>query len=183
VTFDPSGLVVYVDGEYVEGTAASVPIWDHGFLYGDGIFEGMRLFDGSLFRPHDHFARLGRSARALDLELPLDGDGLLEVIREVVRRSNLRDAHVRPIVTRGVGAPGVDPARCPRPSLIVAAYPFPPLLGSDPIRVLISSVVRKAPRSVGAHVKSLNYLDSVLGKQQATAAGMQDAVKSPAASS
>jgi branched-chain amino acid aminotransferase len=83
---------------------------------------------------------------------------------------------VRPIVTRGVGLPGVDPARCERPSLIVAAYPFPPLLGSDPIRVLISSVVRKAPRSLGAHVKSLNYLDAVVAKRQATAAGAQDAI-------
>ena len=88
-------------------------------------------------------------------------------------RSGLQDAHVRPIVTRGFGAPGLDPARCERPSLVVAAYPFPPLLGSDPISVIISSVVRKAPRSVGAHVKSLNYIDAVLAKRQANAAGMQ----------
>lgn len=98
------------------------------------------------------------------------------MICEVLRRSGLRDAHVRPIVTRGVGMPGLDPARCERSSLIVAAYPFPPLLGSEPIRVLISSVVRKAPRSIGAHVKSLNYLDAVIAKRQATAAGMQEAI-------
>ena len=174
--FDPAGLSVYVDGEYVDGAEARIPIWDHGLLYGDGIFEGMRLFDGSLFRPRDHLARLARSAQAIGLELPLAGDELLAVIAEVVRRSGLRDAHVRPIVTRGVGMPGVDPARCERPSLIVAAYPFPPLLGSDPIRVLVSSIARKAPRSVGAHVKSLNYLDGVLAKRQANAAGMQEAV-------
>jgi branched-chain amino acid aminotransferase len=174
--FDPAGLSVYVDGEYVDGSEARVPIWDHGLLYGDGIFEGMRLFDGALFRPRDHLARLRSSAQAIGLELPLDEDGLLAVIGQVVRRSGLRDAHVRPIVTRGVGMPGVDPARCERPSMIVAAYPFPPLLGSEPIRVLVSSIVRKAPRSVGAHVKSLNYLDAVLAKRQATAAGMQEAV-------
>jgi branched-chain amino acid aminotransferase len=176
VQFDPAGLSVYVDGKYVDGAAASVPIWDHGLLYGDGIFEGMRLFDGALFRPHDHLARLARSAQAIGIELPLASDELLEVICEVIRRSRLRDAHVRPIVTRGVGMPGVDPARCERPSLIVAAYPFPPLLGSEPIRVLISSVVRKAPRSLGAHVKSLNYLDAVVAKRQASAAGMQEAI-------
>ena len=153
-----------------------MPIWDHGLLYGDGVFEGMRLFGGALFRPLDHLARLSRSARAIGLEVPLGEEDLLAVIGEVVRRSRLRDAHVRPIVTRGVGMPGVDPARCERPSLIVAAYPFPPLLGSDPIRVLISSIVRKSPRSVGAHVKSLNYLDGVLAKRQATAAGMQEAI-------
>ena len=174
--FDPAGLTVYVDGEYVDGAEASVPIWDHGVLYGDGIFEGMRLFDGALFRPRDHLARLERSARSIGLELPLGEEELLDVICEVIVRSDLSDAHVRPIVTRGVGAPGVDPARCERSALFVAAYPFPPLLGSDPIRVLISSVVRKAPRSVGAHVKSLNYLDAVLAKRQATAAGMQEAI-------
>jgi branched-chain amino acid aminotransferase len=167
---------VYVDGEYVDGAAARIPIWDHGVLYGDGIFEGMRLFDGALFRPRDHLARLRRSAQAIGLELPLGEDELLGVIAEVVRRSGLRDAHVRPIVTRGVGMPGIDPSRCERPSLVVAAYPFPPLLGSDPIRVLVSSIARKAPRSVGAQVKSLNYLDGVLAKRQATAAGMHEAI-------
>jgi branched-chain amino acid aminotransferase len=174
--FDPTGLVVYVDGEYVDGAEARISIWDHGLLYGDGIFEGMRLFDGSLFRPRDHLARLERSARSIGLEVPLGEDDLLDVICEVIVRSGLTDAHVRPIVTRGFGAPGVDPARCEHSSLFVAAYPFPPLLGSDPIRVLTSSVVRKAPRSLGAHVKSLNYLDAVMAKRQATAAGMQEAI-------
>jgi branched-chain amino acid aminotransferase len=176
MSFDPEGLVVYADGEYVDAREARVSIFDHGLLYGDGVFEGLRLFDGSLFRPFDHLARLERSARAIGLELPLDADGLLEVICEVIVRSGLRDAHVRPILTRGYGAPGLDPARCERPSLFVAAYPFPPLLGSDPIRVLVSSVARKAPRSLGAHVKSLNYLDAVVAKRQASAAGMQEAI-------
>jgi branched-chain amino acid aminotransferase len=174
--FDPSGLTVYVDGEYVDGAAACVPIWDHALLYGDGIFEGMRLFSGSLFRPYDHLARLAGSAKGIGLELPLAGDALLDVICEVVFRSGLEDAHVRPIVTRGVGAPGVDPSRAERPTLIVAAYPFPPLFGTAPIRVLVSSVVRKAPRSAGAHIKSLNYLDAVLAKRQANAAGMGEAI-------
>ena len=174
--FDPSGLVVYVDGDYVDGAEARLSIFDHGVLYGDGVFEGMRVFGGALFRPRDHLARLDRSARAIGLELPLSSDGLLEVIKEVVVRSRLDDAHVRPIVTRGFGSPGVDPSRCERPSVVVAAYPFPPLLGTDPLRLLIGSVVRKAPRSLGAHVKSLNYLDAIVAKQQANAAGLDDAV-------
>ena len=176
MSFDPTELVVYIDGNYVDGATASVSIWDHGLLYGDGGFEGLRGFGGSLFRPCDHLARLDRSARAIGLEVPLDADELLEVICEVVRRSRLRDAHVRAIVTRGVGMPRLDPLGCERSTLIVAAYPLQPSLGTDPIRVLVSSVVRKAPRSVGAHVKSLNYLDNVIAKQQATAAGMHDAV-------
>ena len=169
--FDPAGLTVYVDGDYVDGAEARLSVFDHGLLYGDGVFEGMRVFAGALFRPRDHLARLERSARSLGIEIPLGADELLDVICEVVRRSGLEDAHVRPIVTRGFGAPGLDPRALRTPTRRRAAYPFPPLLGTDPIRLLISSVVRKAPRSLGAHVKSLNYLDAILAKQQAKAAG------------
>ena len=175
-SFDPSGLVVYVDGSYVDGAEARLSVFDHGVLYGDGVFEGMRVFGGALFRPLDHLARLERSARTIRLEIPLSTPDLLEVIREVVVRSELEDAHVRPIVTRGFGWPGIDPWRCERPSLVVTAYPFPPMLGTDPLRLMIGSVVRKAPRSVGSHVKSLNYLDAIIAKQQAKAGGLDDAV-------
>ena len=173
--FDPSGLTAYVNGEFVAGGSASVSIFDHGFMYGDGIFEGMRLFDGGLFRPRDHLARLRRSARSVGLNLP-DADELLGIIGEVVRRCELRDAHIRPIVTRGQGGPGIDPRSCPEQSLIVSAYPFPPFLGADPIRLMTSAIARKAPRSLGAHVKSLNYLDGIMAKQQAIACGMDDAL-------
>src|SRR4051794_37328105 len=173
--FDPSGLTAYVNGEYVSGGAASVSIFDHGFMYGDGVFEGMRLFGGGLFRPRDHLARLERSARSVGIEPP-DAEELLAIICEVVRRSDLHDAHIRPIVTRGVGGPGIDPRSCEATSLIVSAYPFPPFLGADPVRLMTSAVARKAPRSLGAHVKSLNYLDGVMAKQQAIACGMDDAL-------
>src|SRR3954471_7525864 len=176
MSFDTSGLVAYVNGEYKPLSEASVSIFDHGFLYGDGVFEGMRVFDGGLFRAPDHMARLARSARSLGLALPADTDTIVEIIGEVVRRSDLRDAHVRPIVTRGFGGPGIDPRLCPVPSLIVSAYPFPPFLGSDPIRLFTSAIVRKAPRSLGAHVKSLNYLDAIVAKQQAGELGVHDAV-------
>jgi branched-chain amino acid aminotransferase len=173
--FDPSALTVYVDGEYVGGSDARLPIWDHGVLYGDGVFEGMRLFGGGLFRPRDHLARLQRSARSVGIEPP-DAEELLAIICEVVRRSDLRDAHIRPIVTRGVGGPGIDPRSCAATSLIVSAYPFPPFLGAEPIRLMTSAIARKAPRSLGAHVKSLNYLDAIVAKQQAGELGMHDAV-------
>ena len=148
MTFDTTGLVAYVNGEYVPVAEASVSIFDHGFLYGDGVFEGMRVFDGGLFRAPMHMARIARSARTLGLALPVDTDTIVEIIGEVVRRSDLRDAHVRPIVTRGFGGPGIDPRLCPVPSLIVSAYPFPPFLGADPIKLFTSAIVRKAPRSL-----------------------------------
>jgi branched-chain amino acid aminotransferase len=176
MAFDTSGLVAYVNGEYVDLAQASVSIFDHGFLYGDGVFEGMRVFDGGLFRAHDHMARLARSARTIGLKLPAGADELIDIIGEVVRRSDLRDAHVRPIITRGFGGPGIDPRLCPDPGLVVSAYPFPPFLGKDPIKLFTSAIVRKAPRSLGAHVKSLNYLDAIVAKQQAGELGMHDAV-------
>ncbi|WP_053226280.1 aminotransferase class IV [Solirubrobacter soli] len=173
MSFDPSGLTAYVNGEFVDATKASVSIFDHGFLYGDGVFEGMRVFDGGLFRAELHMARIARSARTIGLTAP---DDLLEIIGEVVRRSELQDAHVRPIVARGFGGPGIDPRNCPEQTVIVSAYPFPPFLGADPIKLFTSAVVRKAPRSLGAHVKSLNYLDAIVAKQQAGELGMHDAV-------
>src|SRR4051812_35169219 len=176
MTFDTTGLVAYVNGDYVPLDQASVSIFDHGFLYGDGVFEGMRVFEGGLFRAGDHMARITRSARSLGLALPADTDEIVNIIGEVVRRSELQDAHVRPIIARGFGGPGIDPRNCPEPTLIVSAYPFPPFLGADPIKLFTSAVVRKAPRSLGAHVKSLNYLDAIVAKQQAGELGLHDAV-------
>ena len=173
MSFDTTGLVAYVNGEYKPLSDASVSIFDHGFLYGDGVFEGMRVFDGGLFRAELHMERLARSTRTIGLPMP---DDMLGIVGEVVRRSGLSDAHVRPIVARGFGGPGIDPRSCPEPTVIVSAYPFPPFLGSDPIRLFTSSVVRKAPRSLGAHVKSLNYLDAIVAKQQAGELGCHDAV-------
>src|ERR1700755_1544766 len=176
MSFDTTGLVAYVNGEYKPLSDASVSIFDHGFLYGDGVFEGMRVFDGGLFRAELHMERIARSARSLGLALPVETDEVVNIIGEVVRRSELQDAHVRPIITRGFGGPGIDPRLCPVPSLIVSAYPFPPFLGADPIKLFTSAIVRKAPRSLGAHVKSLNYLDAIVAKQQAGELGCHDAV-------
>ena len=92
---------VYITGKYYDKLEAKISVYDHGVLYGDGVFEGMRVFDGGLFRPRDHLARLGRSARTIGLTVPVDPEALVQIIGEVVRRSGLRDAHVRPIVARG----------------------------------------------------------------------------------
>jgi branched-chain amino acid aminotransferase len=179
--FDVSQLRVWVDGEIVSGPDARISVFDHGLLYGDGVFEGLRLFSGALFRVPDHLDRLERSCKALMLRPPLDRDVLLRAVIATVAASGLDDAHVRIVVTRGFGQPGLDPERCERASLLIMAYPFPPLLGTKPLRLMTSSIVRKAPRSVGAHIKSLNYLDAILAKQQANAAAADDAVMLDAA--
>lgn len=171
-----TALHVMVDGELVSGSAAAVSVWDHGFLYGDGCFEGLRLFESRLFRFTDHMARLQRSLRIIDLRHRVDPEVMYRQICDVVAANGLTEAHVRVIVTRGMGSPGIDPRVCPTPSVVVMAYPLPPLLGTDPIDLIVSSVLRKAPASVDSQVKSLNYLDSVQAKLQANAAGAHDAI-------
>lgn len=174
-------LQVSVDGRLVGGAAASVSVWDHGFLYGDGCFEGLRIYSGRVFRFSDHVARLRRSLQILNIDRqPIDQqlqeEELFTQVCRVAQANDLQDAHVRILVTRGKGAPGIDPRTCERPSLIVMAYPLPPLLGKDPVNLVVSSVLRKAPGSVDSNAKTLNYLDSVLAKTQAIAADANDAI-------
>jgi branched-chain amino acid aminotransferase len=169
-------LYVYVNGRYVRGDEAVVPVWDHGLLYGDGVFEGIRLYDGRIFRLEEHIERLYDSAKAIGLTVPITSQELADITKEVVRKNALRNGHIRQIVTRGVGRPGLDPRRCPTPTVVVQAYPFPALLGERPLRLITSSVRRKSPISVDARIKSCNYLDNILAKMQANYAGVDDAV-------
>ena len=149
-------LYVYVDGKFVKGEEARVPVWDHGFLYGDGVFEGIRLYDGKIFKLDEHISRLYDSAKGIGLDIPLSQEEIRQVIIETVKRNSLRDAHIRPIVTRGVGKLGLDPRSTVRSSVIIMAYPFPPILGNKPIKLITSSIRRKSPHSVDSKIKSLN---------------------------
>ena len=169
-------LKIWRDGEVVDPAGAVVSVWDHGLLYGDGVFEGIRLRSGRLYRPFDHLARLHGSARAVALEIPYDDETLLRAVADTAAANDIDEAHVRIVVTRGPGLPGIDPLRCPRATTLVLVYPFPPLLGSAPVTLITSSIARKSPRSVPARVKSLSYLDSVLAKVQANSAGAGDAL-------
>jgi len=167
---------VYIDGRFVKGEEAKISVWDHGLLYGDGVFEGIRAYDGKVFKLDEHIERLLHSAKALKITVPLTKEELKRVVLETLRINGLKDAHVRIIVTRGPGIPGLDPKRAARPSVIVTAYPYPPLLGRKPIRLKTASIRRKSPHSIDARIKCLNYLDSILAKLEAVAAGADDAV-------
>jgi branched-chain amino acid aminotransferase len=169
-------LKIWRDGAIVDPAQAVISVWDHGLLYGDGVFEGIRLRSGRLYRPQLHLARLRGSARAVALEIPYPDDALLGGIAQTARANDIDEAHVCVVVTRGVGFPGIDPRRCPTATTLILVYPFPPLLGRDPISLITSGVARKSPRSVSARVKSLSYLDSVLAKVQANASGAGDAL-------
>jgi branched-chain amino acid aminotransferase len=169
-------LWVFIDGQLVKGADARISIWDHGLLYGDGIYEGIRAYNGRIFMLDEHLARLYDSAQALQLAVPLAPAEFRAAILETVRANKLREAHIRPVVTRGVGKPGLDPRRAVHPSVIILASSAPPMLGDKPVRLMTTAIRRKAPLSVDARIKSLNYLDNILAKLQANAFGADDAI-------
>jgi len=169
-------LYIYIDGKFLAGGDAKICAWDHALLYGDGIFEGIRAYNGYVFKLDEHINRLYDSANAIVLKIPLSKVELKTVVLETLRRNNLRDAHIRTIVTRGAGKPGLDPKRSPRASVVVSAYPFPPQLGGKPVRLITASNRRKSPYAVDSKIKSLNYLDNILAKIQASAMGADDAI-------
>ncbi len=169
-------LYIYYDGRFLKGKDARITPFDHGVLLGDGIFEGIRAYDGYVFKLDEHVTRLFDSAKAMGISIPLSKDEMKRAIVLTVRKNGLKDAHVRPVVLRGPGRLGLDPKRSVRPTVIILAYPFPPLLGERPVKLLISSVRRKSPHSVDSKVKATSYIDNIMAKLQANAAGMDDAI-------
>jgi len=124
---DLSQLEVFVNGAFCRAEDAKISVWDHGLLYGDGIFEGIRAYQGGVFKLNVHLERLFESAKAIGMTLPYSLKELSEVVLETLKRNQLQDAHVRVLVTRGIGKPGVSPVSCVQPGLVIMAYPFPPI--------------------------------------------------------
>jgi branched-chain amino acid aminotransferase len=172
-------MKVWIDGEITDGAGARIPVTDHGLLYGDGIFEGIRVYGGRVFRLDAHMARFEAGARAIALELPGGIAAVREIVLETVRAHGADEAYIRLIATRGEGALGVDPTTCPRPRLIclvdrVRIYPPEKLVaGID----LVTSSVRRPPADVlDPRVKSLNYLNNVMAKLEARQRGADEAL-------
>jgi len=173
---DMFDLWVFLDGRMVKGADASVSVWDHGLLYGDGIYEGIRVYGGRIFKLEAHLARLFDSARAIQLAMPLTPEQFAGAIIATLRANNLKDAHIRPVVTRGPGKPGLDPRRTIRSSVMILASAAPPTFGDKPVRLLTAAIRRKAPLSIDGRIKSLNYLDNIMAKLQSNAFGADDAL-------
>src|SRR5579875_1709402 len=170
-------LYVWIDGELLNKERAAVSVWDHGFLYGDGVYEGIRSYAGAVHRLDDHIERLFESAKSIQIDIQYSQAQIGRAVGETLLKNSLfEDAHVRIVATRGVGKPGLDPRRAVKSTTIVMSYPFPKYFGEKAVRLLISSVRKKSPYSVDAKLKSLNYMDSVLAKLQANAAQMDDAI-------
>jgi len=172
-------MKVWIEGRIVDGADARIPVTDHGLLYGDGVFEGIRLYSGRVFKLDTHLARLNHSARAIGLELPGGVAALREIVLATARAFGQPDGYVRLLITRGDGAMGVDPTRCPSPRIVCIAceielYPGDKLrAGVDMVTV---SVRRPAADALDPRVKSLNYLNSVLAKREARLRGADEAL-------
>lgn len=173
-------LMIYIDGRFYPRSRAKISVYDHGLLYGDGVFEGIRAYDGLIFKLDEHMKRLYSSARAIRLKIPLTRKKLTEAVVETVRKNKLRTCYIRLVVTRGVGSLGVDPAKCPRATVIIIAQPLGALLGEKSKERGVSAVVVSTRRDLTSgtthEIKSLNYLNSVLAKLEARQAGADEAI-------
>ncbi len=172
-------LLVYIDGEHYPKLQAKISVYDHGLLYGDGVFEGIRAYSGVVFKLKEHIDRLYRSARVIMLDIPLTKEEMINAVLETLRKNNLRDAYIRLVVTRGFGDLGIDPRKCPKPTVIIITDIIK-LHSTEAkekgIRAMIVWVKRDPVDATSHEVKSLNYLNSILGKIEANIAGFDEAI-------
>ena len=173
-------LFVYVDGQLVPKAKAMVSVMDHGLLYGDGVFEGIRAYDGVVFKLKEHIDRLYESANYIRLNIPMTREEMMRAVVETLRKNQLKDAYIRLLVTRGVGDLGLNPTICKTPSVIVitepTSQPQDPRSKASGISTIISSIRRDPVDATSHEVKSLNYLNSILARWEAIEAGVNEAI-------
>jgi len=172
-------MIIYIDGKYVPDDQAKVSVFDHGFLYGDGVFEGIRAYNGRIFRLKEHLDRLYDSAKTIDIHCPITKEEMTEAICETLRRNNLTDAYIRPIITRGVGDLGLDPRKCKTASVIVIAVTWGAMYGDlseKGLKAVTVSIRRNPAECLPPNVKSLNYLNNILAKIEANYKGGDEAI-------
>jgi branched-chain amino acid aminotransferase len=172
-------LKVWIDGRLVDQAEAKVSVFDHGLLYGDGVFEGIRAYHGRIFQCQAHLDRFFDSARAVRLTLPLSREQLRSAMEETIKANDFTDCYIRLVATRGVGSLGLNPTRCGRPSIFVITdllELYPREMYEKGMAVITSSVVRNHPNALPPRVKSLNYLNNILAKLEALDAGVPEAI-------
>lgn len=173
------GLIIYLDGKYVPEEEAVVSVFDHGLLYGDGIFEGIRAYHNRVFKLSEHLERLYESARTITLEIPISMEEMQEVVLETLRRNNLRDAYIRLVVTRGKGDLGLDPRKCKKATIFCIAASiqlYPEELYKQGLEMVTVATRRNIPEACNPRVKSLNYLNNIYAKIEANLAGVPEAI-------
>lgn len=172
-------MKIFLDGSFVDSAEAKISVFDHGVLYGDGIFEGIRLYEGCVFRLEDHLERLEFSAKALMLKLPMSRRELSDAVCETCRQNDLRDGYIRLVVTRGVGNLGLSPSSCPKPSVFIIADKiqlYPQEHYEKGLVVVTVPTRRTNPAALSPAIKSLNYLNNIFARVEASMAGASEAV-------
>jgi branched-chain amino acid aminotransferase len=172
-------MKIYLDGQYVSKDDAKISIFDHGFLYGDGVFEGIRIYNRRIFRLEAHVTRLYRSAKAIWLQPPHLPEEMARIIRETVAANELENGYIRVIISRGAGDLGLDPRKCPKPCVIVIADAitlYPPEVYERGMECITVATRRNRPDALNPAIKSLNYLNNILAKIECIRAGVPECV-------
>lgn len=172
-------LLVNINGQLVPKEQATVSVFDHGLLYGDGVFEGLRCYSGHVFRLREHLDRLWKSALAINLVIPTSQESLGEEIRRTLAANSFQDAYIRLLVTRGSGTLGLDPNRCSHPQIIIITdliTLYPEQFYQDGLELVTASTIRNHPAALSPRIKSLNYLNSILAKMEGLRAGCVEAL-------
>ena len=172
-------MKIFIDGNYLDERDAKISVFDHGLLYGDGIFEGIRAYNGRVFKLKEHIDRLFYSAKAILLEIPMSREKISGAVLESCRVNHLRDAYIRLVVTRGIGNLGLNPRSCPKPTVFIIAdkiQVYPAELYARGMEIITVPTVRNLHSAVNPAIKSLNYLNNILAKIEANNAGVEEAV-------
>ncbi|MGA3191381.1 MAG: branched-chain-amino-acid transaminase [Candidatus Bathyarchaeia archaeon] len=172
-------LQVYIDGKYYPKSEAKVSVFDHGLLYGDGVFEGIRAYDGVVFKLKEHINRLYSSAHMIMLSIPMGREEMIQKTLETLRKNKMRDAYIRLVVTRGAGDLGLNPKNCPKPSIIIITDTISMHKNDakeNGVTAMISWVKRDPVDATSHEIKSLNYLNSIMAKIEANIAGVDEAI-------
>jgi branched-chain amino acid aminotransferase len=172
-------MKIFIDGKYYSERDAKISVFDHGLLYGDGVFEGIRAYHGRVFKLKEHIDRLFCSAKAILLEIPMSHAQIMRAVVETCRENKIRDGYIRLVVTRGVGTLGLNPNRCKNPSVIVIAGSiqlYPPEFYQRGLDIVTVPTTRNLHSAVNPAIKSLNYLNNILAKIEANNSGCEEAV-------
>lgn len=170
---------IYIDGTYMAKEEAKISVFDHGYLYGDGVFEGIRAYNGKVFKLHEHLERLYESAHHILLNIPISQDEMAAATLETLRRNNLSDAYIRIVVSRGVGDLGLDPKKCSSATIVIIADRislFPQEHYNNGLEVITSATRQRSHDNFEPRIKSLNYLNNILVKLEAAQAGVMEAI-------
>jgi branched-chain amino acid aminotransferase len=185
--FSPNGghgmeneLLVYIDGKFYPKSEAKISVYDHGLLYGDGVFEGIRAYNGRVFRLEEHVDRLYKGAYSLMIKIPMTKIEMIKAVLETLKKNHLKDAYIRLVVTRGTGDLGIDPRKCPKPTIFIVTEPMlkihSPEAKEKGMKTIISWVKRDPVDATSHEIKSMNYLNSILAKIEANNTGVDEAI-------